>query len=167
MLLDPVYVGERRHRVARTKRVDEIGIHELLVKNLGQDKRGGGRTKHVVAGTEDGYRFCLVALRTRANLGRTAPPVAQTKASDALVQVRERAESIGKVTVKIRVASAPLEHCYGVRSESKHTVVVFAHLVEISSRERSGESEDEPGGHGEPILAVLNGVKVSRVCESS
>lgn len=42
-------------------------------------------------------------------------------------------------------------------------VAVFAHLVEISSRERSGESEDEPRGHREPIFAVLDGVKVSRV----
>lgn len=44
MLLDPMYVGERRHRVARTEWVDEVGVHELLVKDLDhEDKRG--RTK--------------------------------------------------------------------------------------------------------------------------
>lgn len=41
----------------------------------------------------------------------------------------------------------------------------FAHLVEISGRERSGEREDEPGRHREPFRAVLDSIKVPRVCE--
>lgn len=169
MLLDPVYVGERRHRVARTKRVDEVGIHELLVKNLGQDKRGG---KNETCSCRHRRRasFLLGCPAYASKLGRTAPHVTQTKASDALVQVRERAELIGpthrpeKSQSKSESRVPLLEHCYGVRSES--TLLLFLHTSWRSLAESEvARARMSPAGTVSPSLPCLT-VSKCRECVS-
>lgn len=73
-----------------------------------------------------------------------------------------RAENCTQISVVSALLSIARLHTAEVGARGR----CFAHLVEVSSRERSGESEDEPGRHREPVRTMLNGVKVSRMYES-
>ena len=93
MLLDPRNVGERRHRVARTERVHEVCIHELLMKNLDhEDKIRAERKKderrvnvlllkHEFAGTGERPLVLLACLACAGRLGHSARHVTETKSS--------------------------------------------------------------------------------------
>lgn len=161
MLLHSMDVGERRHRVARTERVDEVRIHELLVKNL----------DHEVEAEEQNLALEPLLCWHRewpTKLEHTNIHHAYRKNSWRDTEGPHNCKISRASITQARVARALLSIATVVqRVGARHMVGVFAHLVEISGRERSGECENEPGRHREPIFAMLDGVEVSRVCESS
>lgn len=169
MLLHVLHVSDRSHGIAWAKRVDEVGVQQLLVKYLAQASRRDGHMLRLMltSGAE-------ILLNKRGHVRLSWLALSAIRSRVASAGQENRPSSRGRARC-IFSLSPSLSSCTGITptytSWTKNNAFsvrsTSGYLVKISGGERRGQSEDQPRRHQQSVGPVLDCIEVPRVSQTS